>query len=165
MKSRFISVKTIVVCFVLCSLALAQDLASFEKRTTVKKLANGLTLVICENVGVIALVARPDKPAIERRQDKVRGLPIFLRATAKHEIKSRPSGLIEREEGITQYRLPIWLDRIEERTSVEPSEMIKEGQRVRRTVGSAITGAQGRTHSDALFAARRCRISSRIYSA
>ncbi len=37
-----------VVCFVLCSLALGQDLAAFEKRTTVKKLANGLTIVICE---------------------------------------------------------------------------------------------------------------------
>jgi len=33
---------------VLCSLALAQDLAAFEKRTTVKKLANGLTVIICE---------------------------------------------------------------------------------------------------------------------
>jgi predicted Zn-dependent peptidase len=35
--------------FVLCSaFALAQDVASFEKRVTVKKLANGLTLLICE---------------------------------------------------------------------------------------------------------------------
>ncbi len=32
----------------LCSVAFGQDLASFEKRTTVKKLANGLTIVICE---------------------------------------------------------------------------------------------------------------------
>lgn len=48
MKSRLISIQTIVVCFVLSSLALGQDLASFEKRTTVKKLANGLTIVICE---------------------------------------------------------------------------------------------------------------------
>jgi predicted Zn-dependent peptidase len=48
MKSRLISIQTVVVCFVLCSLALGQDLASFEKRTTVKKLANGLTIVICE---------------------------------------------------------------------------------------------------------------------
>src|SRR5271155_5680860 len=48
MKSRLISIQTIVVCFVLCSFALAQDLASFEKRTTVKKLANGLTIIICE---------------------------------------------------------------------------------------------------------------------
>ncbi len=46
MKSR--SPLTIVVCFVLCSLALSQDLASFEKRITSKKLANGLTVVICE---------------------------------------------------------------------------------------------------------------------
>ncbi|MGO9087174.1 MAG: M16 family metallopeptidase [Candidatus Sulfotelmatobacter sp.] len=32
----------------LAALAAAQDVTSFEKRTTVKKLANGLTLVICE---------------------------------------------------------------------------------------------------------------------
>src|ERR1700740_688084 len=48
MKSRLTLIQTIVVCFVLCSIALGQDLASFEKRTTVKKLANGLTIIICE---------------------------------------------------------------------------------------------------------------------
>src|SRR5258707_13751383 len=48
MKSRLISIETFVVCFVLCSFVLGQDLASFEKRTTVKKLANGLTIIICE---------------------------------------------------------------------------------------------------------------------
>jgi predicted Zn-dependent peptidase len=48
MKSRATLLQTIVVCFVLSALALGQDLASFEKRTTVKKLANGLTVVICE---------------------------------------------------------------------------------------------------------------------
>jgi predicted Zn-dependent peptidase len=32
----------------LAALATAQDIASFEKRVAVKKLANGLTLVICE---------------------------------------------------------------------------------------------------------------------
>jgi predicted Zn-dependent peptidase len=46
MKSRITS--TIVLCLVVSSLALAQDLASFEKRTTVKKLDNGLIVVICE---------------------------------------------------------------------------------------------------------------------
>ncbi len=48
MKSRLTSIQTVVVCFVLCALALGQDLASFEKRTTVKKLSNGLTIIICE---------------------------------------------------------------------------------------------------------------------
>src|SRR5208282_130259 len=48
MKVRLISVQTFVVCFVLCSLALGQNLSSFEKRTTVKKLGNGLTVIICE---------------------------------------------------------------------------------------------------------------------
>ena len=33
---------------VLSTVTLAQDVASFEKRVTVKKLANGLTLIICE---------------------------------------------------------------------------------------------------------------------
>jgi predicted Zn-dependent peptidase len=46
MKSRIRL--AVVLCFVLCSLAFSQDLASFEKRTTVKKLSNGLTVIICE---------------------------------------------------------------------------------------------------------------------
>ncbi len=45
MKSRF-SLVPILLLF--SFLASAQDLASFEKRTTVKKLDNGLTIVICE---------------------------------------------------------------------------------------------------------------------
>src|SRR5271166_4997662 len=48
MKSRFKLIQTVIVCFVLCTLALSQDLSSFEKRTTVKKLSNGLTIIICE---------------------------------------------------------------------------------------------------------------------
>jgi predicted Zn-dependent peptidase len=56
MKFRITAIQTIVprlvVCFIacllLCSIALPQNLASFEKRTTVKKLANGLTIIICE---------------------------------------------------------------------------------------------------------------------
>ncbi len=48
MKVRLTSIQIFVVCFVLCSIALGQDLASFEKRTTVKKLANGLTIILCE---------------------------------------------------------------------------------------------------------------------
>ena len=46
--NRIAAIRTVVVCLVLCSLALGQDVASFEKRTTVKKLANGLTVIICE---------------------------------------------------------------------------------------------------------------------
>src|SRR6266702_5249626 len=46
MKQR--ALRILIIFFVLISLAGAQDLASFEKRTTVKKLANGLTVVICE---------------------------------------------------------------------------------------------------------------------
>lgn len=46
MKSRLIP--TIAVCFVIYSFAFGQDLASFEKRTTVKKLDNGLTVIVCE---------------------------------------------------------------------------------------------------------------------
>jgi len=41
-------VRSLVALFILAALASAQDLASFEKRTTVKKLPNGLTVIICE---------------------------------------------------------------------------------------------------------------------
>jgi predicted Zn-dependent peptidase len=42
------ALKPFAVVLILAALALAQDVASFEKRTTVKKLDNGLTIVICE---------------------------------------------------------------------------------------------------------------------
>jgi predicted Zn-dependent peptidase len=40
--------KPLVLLLLLASLAAAQDVASFEKRITVKQLPNGLTVVICE---------------------------------------------------------------------------------------------------------------------
>jgi predicted Zn-dependent peptidase len=49
MKARALkSIAYFLVIFLLSGLAAAQDVASFEKRITVKKLANGLTLLICE---------------------------------------------------------------------------------------------------------------------
>src|ERR1700674_5084827 len=47
MKHNII-VKAALVFLVLSALALAQDVASFEKRITVKKLPNGRTLLVCE---------------------------------------------------------------------------------------------------------------------
>ncbi|MGA2347870.1 MAG: pitrilysin family protein [Candidatus Sulfotelmatobacter sp.] len=46
MKHR--TLKTTALVLFLSSLALAQDVTSFEKRITVKTLPNGLTLIICE---------------------------------------------------------------------------------------------------------------------
>jgi len=46
MKPRIL--KVTVVFLVLTAVVLAQDVASFEKRITVKKLPNGLTLMICQ---------------------------------------------------------------------------------------------------------------------
>lgn len=46
MKSRIL--KIAVLFSLLTSFVLAQDVASFEKRVTVKKLDNGLTIIICE---------------------------------------------------------------------------------------------------------------------
>jgi len=40
--------KSLAMMVALCALATAQDLVSFEKRITVKKLDNGLTVIICE---------------------------------------------------------------------------------------------------------------------
>jgi len=46
MKHR--ALKAVIFFLILSTLAAAQDLASFEKRITVKKLPNGLTILICE---------------------------------------------------------------------------------------------------------------------
>jgi predicted Zn-dependent peptidase len=46
MKHRIL--RPLVLFLVLAAVAVAQDVASFEKRITVKKLPNGLTIVICE---------------------------------------------------------------------------------------------------------------------
>src|ERR1700733_10640377 len=48
MKHRVLQPRALVLFFILTTLAAAQDVASFEKRITVKKLPNGLTIVICE---------------------------------------------------------------------------------------------------------------------
>src|SRR6202166_2824470 len=45
---KHLTLKTALVFFLPSAFALAQDVASFEKRITVKKLSNGLTLMICE---------------------------------------------------------------------------------------------------------------------
>jgi predicted Zn-dependent peptidase len=46
--SYYRSLKPFAIVLMFSVLAAAQDIASFEKRTTVKKLDNGLTVVICE---------------------------------------------------------------------------------------------------------------------
>jgi predicted Zn-dependent peptidase len=46
MKRRIL--QSLIVALLFATLAAAQDLASFEKKVTVKKLANGLTVIICE---------------------------------------------------------------------------------------------------------------------
>jgi predicted Zn-dependent peptidase len=49
MKPRALTITALFLfVFLLSGLAAAQDVASFEKRITVKKLPNGLTLLICE---------------------------------------------------------------------------------------------------------------------
>ena len=45
---KYRALKSVAVLLVLSAIAVAQDLASFEKRITVKKLDNGLTVIICE---------------------------------------------------------------------------------------------------------------------
>src|SRR5271163_4936842 len=72
MKFRLTLIQTIVVCFVLCSIALGQDLASFEKRTTVKKLANGLTIIICERpeAPVFSFFTHVDAGSVQDPMDK-----------------------------------------------------------------------------------------------
>jgi predicted Zn-dependent peptidase len=48
MKYRILRPGTLLLLILLSALAAAQDVASFEKRITVKQLPNGLTILICE---------------------------------------------------------------------------------------------------------------------
>jgi len=70
MKSR-LSICFVVV-LVLSSLAAAQDLASFEKRITVKKLDNGLTVLICERpeAPVFSFFTHVDAGSVQDPMDK-----------------------------------------------------------------------------------------------
>ncbi len=45
---KYRALKSVAVLLVLSAIAVAQDLSAFEKRITVKKLDNGLTVIICE---------------------------------------------------------------------------------------------------------------------
>ena len=47
MKRRFL-ITLVILMLLLAIFSAAQDIASFEKRITVKKLDNGLTVIICE---------------------------------------------------------------------------------------------------------------------
>jgi len=48
---KYRALKSVALFLALSAVAVAQDLASFEKRITVKKLDNGLTVIICERAG------------------------------------------------------------------------------------------------------------------
>src|SRR6202140_5461252 len=48
---KYRALKSVALFVLLSAAAAAQDLAAFEKRITVKKLDNGLTVVICERPG------------------------------------------------------------------------------------------------------------------
>jgi len=76
------------IILVLTALAAAQDVASFEKRITVKKLPNGLTILICE---------RPEAPVFSfftmvnagSTQDP-------MRATGLARIRSAPRTMLRK---------------------------------------------------------------------
>src|SRR5258708_19658787 len=48
---KYRALNSIALVLVLSAMAAAQNLAAFEKRITVKKLDNGLTVIICERPG------------------------------------------------------------------------------------------------------------------
>ena len=67
MKHR--ALKAAISVLIFTALAAAQDIASFEKRITVKKLPNGLTIVICE---------RPEAPVFAKESSPLLQLRIHL---------------------------------------------------------------------------------------
>jgi predicted Zn-dependent peptidase len=70
MKSR--SLQLFVISVLFGAVAAGQDLASFEKRITVKKLANGLTVVLCERpeAPVFSFYTHVDAGSVQDPQSK-----------------------------------------------------------------------------------------------
>ena len=70
MKSR--SLQYLSILALLAAVATAQDLASFEKRITVKKLDNGLTIVLCERpeAPVFSFYTHVDAGSVQDPQNK-----------------------------------------------------------------------------------------------
>src|ERR1700733_14228420 len=70
MKHR--ACKFLAVILACSAFALAQDLASFEKRGTVKKLANGLTVLICSRPAapVFSFYTHVDAGSVQDPQGK-----------------------------------------------------------------------------------------------
>ena len=102
-----------------------------------------LALVIGKNVAVVTLVGRPSEEAIERREDQIGRFPIFLGAAVHRHVDLRIAVLIERPQDALEDAAPVRLDRVEERTPIDPDEMAEELERMRRAVRMAIAGAQG----------------------
>jgi predicted Zn-dependent peptidase len=67
-----IAIRILAVVFALTTIAAAQDLAAFEKRITVKKLDNGLTVVICERpeAPVFSFFTHVDTGSVQDPQGK-----------------------------------------------------------------------------------------------
>src|ERR1700687_4616249 len=109
MKSRLTLIQTVAVCFVLCSIALGQDLASFEKRTTVKKLANGLTIIICERpeAPVFSFFTHVDAGSVQDPQGKTGLAHMFehmaFKGTDKIGTKNYPAEKAALEKVETAY--------------------------------------------------------------
>ncbi len=70
MKTRFL--RSLIAAFLLSAVAAAQDMASFEKRITVKKLDNGLTVLICERpeAPVFSFSTHVDAGSVQDPQNK-----------------------------------------------------------------------------------------------
>src|SRR6266851_4568809 len=76
---RYRTIRSAIVLLLLSALAAAQDLASFEKRTTVKNLANGLTVVIYERpeAPVFSFFTHVDAGSVQDPLGKTGLAPMF----------------------------------------------------------------------------------------
>src|SRR5207302_3259204 len=89
--------------------AVAQDLASFEKRTTVKKLANGLTVLICERpeAPVFSFFTHVDAGSVQDPMGKTGLAHMFehmaFKGTDKIGTKNYPAEKVALQKGEDAY--------------------------------------------------------------
>src|SRR5438105_2319539 len=87
------AVRTLVLLLLLTVVASAQDLASFEKRTTVKTLSNGLTVVILERAEapVFSFFSHVDAGSVQDPMGKTGLAHMFEHLALKRTYKIGPT--------------------------------------------------------------------------
>ena len=87
----------------------------------------------------VAAGAIADQQAVERGEDEIRALPVFLSAAGQHEIVDRHAVVAATVERLRKEGAAVGLERFEQRLAVEPAELAQNCYRIIDVVGVSET--------------------------